>query len=36
MTSGIPDAAPCNGTVFNPDNPADASFLADLRADTGI
>ena len=36
MTSGIPDAAPCNGTVFNPDNPADASFLADLRADAGI
>src|SRR6476620_2625536 len=36
MTSGIPDAAPCNGTVFNPDNPADASFLADLRAGAGI
>ena len=36
MTSGIPDAALCNGTVFNPDNPVDASLLADLRADAGI
>ena len=36
MTSGIPDAALCNGTVFNPDNPVDASLLADLRAEAGI
>src|SRR5262245_7705398 len=36
MTSGIPDAPLCNGTVLNPDNPVDASLLADLRADAGI
>ena len=36
MTSGIPDAALCNGTVFNPDDPVDASLLADLRAEAGI
>jgi molybdopterin/thiamine biosynthesis adenylyltransferase len=36
MTSGISDAPLCNGTVFNPANPVDASLLADLRADGGI
>jgi molybdopterin/thiamine biosynthesis adenylyltransferase len=36
MTSGISDAARCNGIVLNTDDPVDTVLLAELRADERI
>jgi molybdopterin/thiamine biosynthesis adenylyltransferase len=36
MTSGIDDAARCNGIVLNTDDPADNDLLKELRADARI
>jgi molybdopterin/thiamine biosynthesis adenylyltransferase len=36
MTPGVPDARHCNGIVLDPNNPVDASRLAELRADVAV
>jgi molybdopterin/thiamine biosynthesis adenylyltransferase len=36
MNSGIDDAEPCNAIILNADDPADAAFLHELRADPRI